>query len=218
MAGDNSAARNVNRDILINELDLRQVSNTTIYLKGKYFVLSPSAQNSYNWFDLRLVNLKQFDRKNQEGFLLIRFFDKFLLADLRLFLRSMVSKENYVKTKVSGVHWKFIIKLVNGRYIIVNQKDKSQFVIEEVTQDELKQKLGRVIKEPISIPKVTNSQAVNGIQNEEVRITDLSEKINVINERETIKPDINHIPNARKESMKPANRLFHWFLKLYRGK
>ncbi|SDN87541.1 hypothetical protein SAMN05443253_12317 [Bacillus sp. OK048] len=32
MAGDNSAARIVNRDILINELDLRQVSNTTIYL------------------------------------------------------------------------------------------------------------------------------------------------------------------------------------------
>jgi hypothetical protein len=28
MAGDHSAARNVNRDILINELDLRQVSNT----------------------------------------------------------------------------------------------------------------------------------------------------------------------------------------------
>ncbi|SDN87573.1 hypothetical protein SAMN05443253_12318 [Bacillus sp. OK048] len=72
-------------------------------------MLSPSVQNSYNWFDLRIVNIKQFDRKNQKGYLLIRFFDKFLLADLRLFLRSMVSKENYVKTKVSGVHWKFIL-------------------------------------------------------------------------------------------------------------
>lgn len=196
MAGDHSAARNVNRDILINELDLKQVSNTTMFLKGKYFVLSPSVQNSYNWFDLRLVNLKQFDRKNRKGYLLIRFFDKFLLGDLRLFLRSMVSKENYVKTKVSGVHWKFIIKRVNGRYIIVYQKDKSQFVIEEVTQDELKQKLGRVIKENISTQKFSNIKAVDGIQNEEVRLTALWEKITVINERDTIKPDKYQIPNA----------------------
>ena len=162
MAGDHSAARNVNRDILINELDLKQVSNTTIFLKGKYFVLSPSVQNSYNWFDLRLVNLKQFDRKNQKGYLLIRFFDKFLLGDLRLFIRSMVSKENYVKTKVSGVHWKFNIRHVNGQYLIVNQRDKMQFVIEEVTQDELKQKLGRVSKETISAQKVTAIKAVDG--------------------------------------------------------
>jgi hypothetical protein len=107
MTGNHSAARNVNKDILINELHLRQVSNTTIYVKGRFFVLSPSVQNSYNWFDLRLVNLKQFDRKTNEGYLLIRFFDKFLFADLRSFLMGMVSKENFVKTKVSGVHWKF---------------------------------------------------------------------------------------------------------------
>jgi hypothetical protein len=128
----------------------------------------------------------------------------------------MVSKENYVKTKVSGVHWKFIIKLVNGRYIIVNQKDKSQFDIEEVTQDELKQKLGRGIKENISIQKVTNIKAFDGIQNEEETLTGLREKITVINERDTIKPEKYQIPNARHESSKPANRLFHWFLNLFR--
>jgi hypothetical protein len=218
MAGDHSAARNVNRDILINELGLRQVSNTTIYVKGKYFVLSPSVQNSYNWFDLRLVNLKQFDRKNQKGYLLIRFFDKFLLADLSLFLREMVSKENFVKTKVSGVHWKFNIKLVNDRYIIVNQRDKSQFVIEEVNQDELKQKLGRVIKEDISIQKVTTIKAVDGIQNEEVRLTDFREKITLLNKRDTNKPDIYRITDTRHESTKPAIGLFQWFLNLFRGK
>ncbi|MEH7276185.1 hypothetical protein [Neobacillus vireti] len=215
MAGDYSAARNVKRDILINELDLKQVSNTTIFLEGKYFVLSPSVQNSYNWFDLRLVNLKQFDRKNQKGYLLIRFFDKFLLADLRAFIRSMVSKDNNVKTKVSGVHWKFNIRHVNGQYIIINQRGKMQFIIEEVTQDELKQKLGRVSKKTISAQKVTTIKDVDRIQNEEVRLTDLREKITLLNER-TMKPHVYQNPNARHESMKPANGLVHWFLTLFR--
>jgi hypothetical protein len=216
MAGDHSAARDVNKGVLINELDLRQVTNTTIYVKGSYFVLSPSVQNSYNWFDLRLVNLKQFDRKNQKGYLLIRFFDKFLLADLRSFWRAMISKENYVKTKVSGVHWKFIIRFVNGQYIIVNQRDKKQFVIEEVTMDGLKEKLNRVIEKKAGAPKVKSKKEPLKQPNGDIRLASLREKLNeqmcftsevAYKKTPTVNPD-------RKQSK--GEGIFNWLLKLFR--
>jgi hypothetical protein len=215
MADDHTAARNVNRDILINELDLRQVSNTTIYLKGKYFVLSPSVQNSYNWFDLRLVNLKQFDRKNQKGYLLIRFFDKFLLADLGTFLQTMISKENFVKTKVSGVHWKFNIMYENGRYIIVNQRDKSQFVIDEVTLEDLKHKIGRII-EDTAIPKVNHTKMRGVNNNEDMSLLELREKITVLSEQ--LAKDMHDTKSINsKEPHKKRERLVRWFQRLFRG-
>jgi hypothetical protein len=40
------------------------------------------------------------------------------------------------------VHWKFHIHLVNNRYVIVNQKDKKRFVIEEVSLTDLEQLCG----------------------------------------------------------------------------
>ncbi|MDR7079856.1 hypothetical protein J2Y03_004914 [Neobacillus niacini] len=216
MAGDHSAARDVNKDVLINELDLRQVSNTTIYVKGSYFILSPSVQNSYNWFDLRLVNLKQFDRKNQKGYLLIRFFDKFLLADLRSFWRAMISKENYVKTKVSGVHWKFIIRFVNGQYIIVNQRDKKQFVIEEVTMDELREKLNRVIKKKAAVPKIESKKKPLEQPNADISLASLrgklSEQIHLTSEVAYKKTPL--VKPGRKQSK--GEGLFNWLLKLFR--
>ena len=57
-----------------------------------------------------------------------------------------------------------------------------------------------------------------GLQNEEVKLTDLREKITLLNERDTMKPHVYEIPNARQESMKPANGLVHWFLTLFRRK
>jgi hypothetical protein len=216
MAGNHSAARNVNKGVLINELDLRQVSNTTIYVKGRYFVLSPSVQNSYNWFDLRLVNLKQFDRKNQKGYLLIRFFDKFLLADLRSFWRVMISKENYVKTKVSGVHWKFIIRFENGQYIIINQRDKKQFVIEEVTLEELKKKLNRVIKEKTAAPKVKSKKEPLEQQNGDISLASLREKLS---EQILLTSEVTYKKTAilKPDRKRPKGEgLFNWLLKLFR--
>jgi hypothetical protein len=217
MAGDHSAARDVNKDILINELDLRQVSNTTIYVKGRYFVLSPSVQNSYNWFDLRLVNLKQFDRRNQKGYLLIRFFDKFLLADLRSFWRSMISKENYVKTKVSGVHWKFIIRYENGQYIIVNQRDKKQFVIEEVTMDELQEKLNRVIEKKAAAPKVKSMKRALEQPNGDIGLASLREKLSEhIHLTSEVTYKETHIAKPGRKRPK-GEGLLNWLFKLFRG-
>jgi hypothetical protein len=42
MAGDHSVASNINKDVLINELGLKQISKTTIYKKKGYCILSPS--------------------------------------------------------------------------------------------------------------------------------------------------------------------------------
>ena len=53
----NTAASNVNRDALVGQLGLKQYKNTTIYTRSGVFVISPSSQNAYSWFDLRQVNL-----------------------------------------------------------------------------------------------------------------------------------------------------------------
>lgn len=217
MAGDHSIARNVNKDFLVHELNLKQVSNTTIFVKGKFFVLSPSVQNTYNWFDLRLVNLKQFDRKNQNGYLLIRFFDKFLLADLRSFMQAMVSKENYVKTKVSGIHWKYNIRLVNGRYIIINQRDKMQFIIEEVTIDELKENLNRVIENKTPSQKGSKPKAPESIQGEEVSIAELRKEISVLRKQISDVYQVNNVVPKLVSKKTKRQGLFEWILSLFKG-
>ena len=40
--GSNVSSSNVNKHVLVEVLDLRQFSNTTIFTKGNIFVLSPS--------------------------------------------------------------------------------------------------------------------------------------------------------------------------------
>ncbi|WP_312098859.1 hypothetical protein [Niallia sp.] len=123
-----SATANHNKDILTKECKLTQVANTSIFRQGTYFVLSPSVQNDHCWFDLRKVNLVQFNREEQTGYLLIRFFDQFLVCNLKKFMRRMISKDNSVETHASGVHWKFNIIYKNDQYIVVNQTDKSRFL------------------------------------------------------------------------------------------
>lgn len=63
----NTSASNVNRDVLVGSLGLKQYRNTTIYTKYGIFVISPSSQNSYNWFDVRKVNLDRYDRTKVIG-------------------------------------------------------------------------------------------------------------------------------------------------------
>ncbi|PLR95750.1 hypothetical protein [Bacillus sp. T33-2] len=46
LAGNLSASSNKNKEILKQILGLRQVSNTSVFVKKGYFVLSPSIQNN----------------------------------------------------------------------------------------------------------------------------------------------------------------------------
>lgn len=138
VAGNHTTTVNHNKNILVKDLGLRQFSNTTIFKKRNFFVLSPSIQNSYCWFDLRKVNIDRFNKEKDRGYLLIRFFDKFLLADLGDFINNIICDDNFVETKVSGVHWKFNIRRDNNKYIVVNQTDKRACEFEEIHINELK--------------------------------------------------------------------------------
>lgn len=121
---NNTSSINVNRDILVGALGLKQFRNTTIYKKNRVFVISPSSQNSYSWFDVRKVNLDRYDSNQDKGHLLVRFQDKLLWADLNDFITNTISEENTVYTSSIGVHWKFNIVEHTGKYFAINRTSK----------------------------------------------------------------------------------------------
>jgi hypothetical protein len=134
----NSAASNVNRDVLIGQLGLRQYKNTTIYTRGRVFVLSPSSQNTYSWFDIRKVNLDRYDSNKDKGHLLVRYQDKLLYADLSSFIESTISDESKVFTPSIGIHWKFNVIDHDGEYIAVNRTSKQKYMLESMSVEQLK--------------------------------------------------------------------------------
>ncbi|MBH0169177.1 hypothetical protein [Fictibacillus sp. 18YEL24] len=135
--GNVATSSKVNKNVLTVDLKLRQYSNTTIYTKRNLFVLSPSVQNAYSWFDVRKVNLDRFQQKDYKGYLLIRYFDKFLLTDLESFTKQMTPSDKYVNSPKTGAHWKFLIKPSLHTYQIMNQQTKNTYFINEVTHPEL---------------------------------------------------------------------------------
>ncbi|MBB5180268.1 hypothetical protein HNQ44_001696 [Planomicrobium koreense] len=129
----------INKHVLENDLDLRQLSRSIIFTKGNLFVLSPSAQNEYNWFDLRRPNLERYQEKPYRGFLLVRFFDKLLVTELEPFVREMMPDDKFVFTKTIGPHWKFRIVVKGNNYSIYNQQNsKKLYPIRECSVQELK--------------------------------------------------------------------------------
>ena len=127
----------VNKDFLLNDLGLKQISNTTIFRKNDCFVLSPSVQNKHNWFDLREVNVNKYNPDVHKGYLLIRFKDRLLVANLKVFQQRMLKEELIVHSNVMTPHWKFIIQEAS---IIsaINQKDKNEkFELQECTKQQL---------------------------------------------------------------------------------
>lgn len=140
MAGDHSLASNINKDVLLDDLGLKQFSNTTVFRKNGYFVLSPSMQSSESlWFDLRKVNIDRYDKLKEKGFLLIRYFDKLLLADIDDFFSKMIDWNKFVQTSGSGIHWKFKIRSsFDGSYIVRSQVNKNEFLINEIEVAEMK--------------------------------------------------------------------------------
>ncbi|MDZ5472691.1 hypothetical protein SM124_13210 [Bacillus sp. 31A1R] len=143
MSNNRASSSNVHKDFLINGLGLKQVSNTTIFKKRDVFVLSPSVQNDAFWFDLRKVNVDKFDGNREKGYLLIRFFNQFLLMDLQEFLNQMVEEDKFAQTTNSGIHWKFkIIKKIDS-YKVKSMINKREIQIPEVNTETLINLLGR---------------------------------------------------------------------------
>ncbi len=137
MSGNRSSSTNVNKDILVKELGFKQYRNTTIFTKQNYFVLSPSVQNDANWFDIRKVNLDKFAGHSGQGYLLIRFFDQFLVTSLSNFIDQIIDQEKYANTANSGIHWKFrVLKTLDG-YRIKSMINKKEVGIKQVHLENL---------------------------------------------------------------------------------
>ncbi|KOF10169.1 hypothetical protein AC739_10470 [Planococcus glaciei] len=123
---DKQNSMNVNKHVLTQDLNLRQYSNTAIFLRDRLFVLSPSAQNQHNWFDLSKVNVDRYQEKQYKGFLVVRFFDKLLVADLDRFIREMMPSDKYVLNSSGRPHWKFRIKVSGSTHFIINHQNSTK--------------------------------------------------------------------------------------------
>ena len=119
-------AQLVNKDILEGRLGFKQHSRSIIFLKANTSILSPSAQNQYNWFDIRKPNVDFYlNSPSLKGFLIVRFFDVFLVTDLDDFIKKMMPTDKFVFTKSIGPHWKFKIRKKGRSYFIYNQQNSS---------------------------------------------------------------------------------------------
>lgn len=127
----------INKDFLTTDLGLVQVSNTTMFRKKDFFVLSPSVQNMHNWFDIREVNIKKFNKEVHRGYLLIRFKERFLFAQLESFQQEMLRDDLMVLSNVLTPHWKF--NIVETPFLhVVNQKNKNKkYKLKEPTREQL---------------------------------------------------------------------------------
>ena len=136
-------ARLVNKDILENRLGFKQHSRSIIFLKADTLILSPSAQNQYNWFDIRKPNVDFYlNSPSLKGFLIVRFFDVFLVTDLDDFIKKMMPNDKFVFTKSIGPHWKFKIRKTGRSYSIYNQQKSSVlYPIEEYSVEALEKLL-----------------------------------------------------------------------------
>lgn len=141
---DKQNSMSVNKHVLTQDLNLRQYSNTAIFLRDRLFVLSPSAQNQHNWFDLSKVNVDRYQEKQYKGFLVVRFFDKLLVADLDRFIREMMPTNVYVQPSSGRPHWKFNIKFSNSTHYIINQQNPSKaYPVREFSVKQLQELLNK---------------------------------------------------------------------------
>lgn len=128
----------VNLDFLINELGLRQERNTTIFRKGSIFVISPSVQNQYNWFDIGESIMGNYNAKEQEGYLLVRFKDKYLMAKLEPFQRKMMLRATMPNTTKLRPHWKFKVMEGDNPFIINMGNSDLKYPIKRPSENQLK--------------------------------------------------------------------------------
>lgn len=136
-------SRLVNKDILENILGLRQHSRSLIFLKANTLAISPSVQNQYNWFDIRKPNLDFYlNGPFSKGFLIVRFFDIFLVSELEPFIKRMMPADKFVFNKSIGPHWKFRIRKSGATHFIYNQQNSAvSYPIKEYSVQELKKLL-----------------------------------------------------------------------------
>ncbi len=133
-----SESSKVNLAFLKNDLGLNQVRNTTLFQKDEFFIISPSVQNKKNWFDVSESVMENFDPENQEGYLLIRFQDKFLMAKLQAFQKQMMINGSQASSKSKSPHWKFKVIEATSPYIVNMGDINLNYPIQMPSENQLK--------------------------------------------------------------------------------
>ena len=113
-----SESAKINLDFLVNELGLKQERKTKIFRKGDIFVVSPSVQNKHNTFDIEESIMDLFDDEVNEGYLLVRFKDEFLMTKLKPFQKKMMTIDTQPNTAKLPPHWKFKVLEAANPYIL----------------------------------------------------------------------------------------------------
>ena len=127
----------VNLAFLIKELGLRQEKNTTVFRKGNFFVISPSVQNQYNWFDIGESIMESYNPKVHEGYLLVRFKEKYVVAKLQPFQKKMMLRETMPNTTKLRPHWKFKVIEAGDPHVINMGNSDLKFRIQMPSETQL---------------------------------------------------------------------------------
>lgn len=127
----------VNLDFLVKELGLRQERNTKVFRKGNIFVVSPSVQNDSNWFDIGESIMALYNSDQHEGYLLVRFKERFIMAKLKPFKKQMMIEGTQPNTNKQPPHWKFKIKESANPYIVNMADSNLRYPIQFPTKNQL---------------------------------------------------------------------------------
>jgi len=133
----NQLPSDVNKEFLTNELGLIQHLNTAIFKKRDFFVISPSVQNKTNVFDLREVSLNKYNRVAHNGYLLIRYKERFLIAKLANFRKKMMREELKVMNSSKTSHWKFIVKETPTLHVVCQTDTEETYPLQEPSHNQL---------------------------------------------------------------------------------
>ena len=141
MSGNHQYTSDYEKDFLLNELKLKQIRNTTIFIKNDIFCLSPSVslnKNKFYWFDLREINISKFNGMKYLKFLiLIRVVDKgFILLNFEELEKIMQSHTKEEKNLLKV--WGFKIEIKDKSVKIINKKDKSILLSSFFNKEEIK--------------------------------------------------------------------------------
>ena len=134
----NQTPNDVNKDFLTKELGLIQHLNTTIFKKRDFFVLSPSVQSKSNGFDLREATLNKYNKVAHNGYLLIRYKERLLIAKLANFRKKMMREELKVTNSSKTSHWKFVVKETPTLHVVCQTDDTETFPLQEPSSNQLK--------------------------------------------------------------------------------
>lgn len=127
----------VNKDFLVEELGLKQHANSSIFTSEDCFVLSPSVQRYEKGFDISEFNLAKYNPERQQGFLIVRYMDTFLMAKLESFIEKMMPPELQITKKNTKPHWKFTVA-ENPAYHIVNTQNKElRYALQEPSKKQI---------------------------------------------------------------------------------